>query len=191
MHQYTGHIGLTPQRISILGGFRAQGKSLDAAEQLIKDAIALEQAGAFSIVIECVPSIVAKAITAAVNIPTIGIGSGRYCSGQVLVYHDLLGMFQHAHHAAVTPSFSKQYVQVGKLIQQGLDEYVREVESGEFPSDQYSPYKIPGEQSEIELQLNDIVNKYKQYSIPKHITGSLNVQQASSNNDNNDTIKVY
>jgi 3-methyl-2-oxobutanoate hydroxymethyltransferase len=87
-----GHVGLTPQSISVLGGFRAQGRTAVKARQVIDDALQLQQAGAFSVVIECVPSIVAKAVTEALQIPTIGIGAGGHTSGQVLVYHDLLGI---------------------------------------------------------------------------------------------------
>ena len=89
-----GHIGLTPQRISVLGGFRAQGKTVAAAQVLLADALALQEAGAFAIVIECVPAEVAELLTKALRIPTIGIGAGRHTDGQVLVYHDLLGFFQ-------------------------------------------------------------------------------------------------
>jgi len=122
-----GHIGLTPQRISVLGGFRAQGRTVQAAKDLIADALALQAAGCFAIVIECVPAVVAEMITKALDIPTIGIGAGPHCSGQVLVYHDLLGMLEHAHHAKVAPSFCKIYVQLGRLIQEALDSYRKEV----------------------------------------------------------------
>ena len=137
-----GHIGLTPQRISVLGGFRAQGKSEAAAASLLADALALQAAGAFAIVIECVPPDIAQTITAKLTIPTIGIGAGPHTSGQVLVYHDLLGFFQHAHHAKVSPQFSKAYAAVGAAIQSGLEAFRNEVVAGKFPSDQYSPYKV-------------------------------------------------
>lgn len=138
-----GHIGLTPQRISVLGGFRAQGRSIAAAKSLIEDARALEEAGCFALVVECVPAVVAEAITQAVRIPTIGIGAGQHTSGQVLVYHDLLGMLSHAHHAKVAPSFCKSYANIGKIIGEALQAYRDEVKSGEFPSAAYSPYKMP------------------------------------------------
>jgi 3-methyl-2-oxobutanoate hydroxymethyltransferase len=96
-----GHIGLTPQRISVLGGFRAQGKTITGAQALLEDALALQEAGCFALVIECVPAEVAALITRALTIPTIGIGAGKHTDGQVLVYHDMLGMLQHSHHAAV------------------------------------------------------------------------------------------
>jgi 3-methyl-2-oxobutanoate hydroxymethyltransferase len=138
-----GHIGLMPQRISVLGGFRSQGKNFEAAKRIVQEAQALEEAGAFALVVECVPAEVAKAVTEAVSIPTIGIGSGKFTSGQVLVYHDLLGMLQHAHHAKVAPSFCKKYGNVGEQIQEALCSYQNEVRSGSFPGDSFSPYKIP------------------------------------------------
>jgi len=141
-----GHIGLTPQSYSVMGGFRSQGRTAVAARKLIDDARAVEDAGAFALVIECVPALVARAITAAVNIPTIGIGSGPYCSGQVLVYHDLLGILQHAHHAQVAPRFCKPYADVGTVIQKGLEQYRQEVENGTFPTEQYAPYSIQDEE---------------------------------------------
>ena len=99
-----GHIGLTPQTASMLGGFKVQGKNLDAAKKLIEDAKAIEKAGAFSIVVECVPEELGRAITESVSIPIIGIGAGRYCDGQVLVFHDLLGLYE-----GNTPRFVRQY----------------------------------------------------------------------------------
>ena len=98
-----GHIGLTPQAFSTLGGFRVQGKTAEKAVQLLRDARALEEAGAFAIVIECVPAVVAELVSKSVGIPTIGIGAGPHTDGQVLVYHDMLGMMQHHHHAKVKP----------------------------------------------------------------------------------------
>jgi 3-methyl-2-oxobutanoate hydroxymethyltransferase len=144
-----GHIGLTPQHISVLGGFRAQGKTVIAAKKLIEDALALQEAGCFAIVIECVPSIVAKHITEMLQIPTIGIGAGPHTSGQVLVYHDMLGFFQHAHNAKVTPSFSKKYADIGDTIQKALIQYKNDVENGEFPTEKYSPYKMSAEDQKL------------------------------------------
>lgn len=141
-----GHIGLTPQAFSALGGFKAQGKTSDQALKLIDDAIAIQNAGAFAIVIECVPAIVAKMVTEHVSIPTIGIGSGKFTDGQVLVYHDLLGFMQHHHHAQFTPSFCKQYATVGYEIQNGLAQYKAEVEQNVFPDESFSPYKISQEE---------------------------------------------
>lgn len=137
-----GHVGLTPQAISVLGGFRPQGKNIASAVKVVETALALQEAGCFSIVLECVPPPVAAAATSALQIPTIGIGAGPNCSGQVLVYHDLLGMMQHPHHAKVTPKFCKQYAQVGNVINAALLEYKKDVESRSFPSASYSPYKI-------------------------------------------------
>eukprot|EP00808_Paulinella_micropora_P032182 g28553.t1 len=137
------HIGLMPQRISVLGGFRAQGRNNRAAQEIVRAAVELERAGAYAIVIECVPPQVALAVTEAVSIPTIGIGSGKYTSGQVLVYHDLLGMFQHAHHAKVTPSFCKKFGAVGDHIQLALNQYREEVDNATFPGDQFAPFTIP------------------------------------------------
>lgn len=112
-----GHVGLTPQSYSALGGFIAQGRTAEQALEVVKNAKDVENAGAFACVIECVPAEVAKAVTERLQIPTIGIGSGKYTDGQVLVYHDLLGMMQHHHHAQFTPSFCKQYATVGYNIQ--------------------------------------------------------------------------
>lgn len=137
-----GHVGLMPQRISVLGGFRAQGKTVKAVRELILDAQALEAAGCFALVVECVPAKVAKLVTECLSIPTIGIGAGQFTSGQVLVYHDLLGMLEHAHHATVAPSFCKMYANVGEVIQNALNEYQQDVKGGVFPGDDFSPYKM-------------------------------------------------
>eukprot|EP00284_Hemiselmis_tepida_P007110 CAMPEP_0174918568 /NCGR_PEP_ID=MMETSP1355-20121228/3148_1 /TAXON_ID=464990 /ORGANISM="Hemiselmis tepida, Strain CCMP443" /LENGTH=412 /DNA_ID=CAMNT_0016163747 /DNA_START=167 /DNA_END=1401 /DNA_ORIENTATION=- len=137
-----GHIGLTPQSYSTLGGFRAQGRHSKAAVELVESARRLEGAGCFATVVECVPDEVAHALTEAVSIPTIGIGAGQHTSGQVLVYHDLLGMMQHPHHAKVTPKFCKQYSAVGATINAALTQYVDEVRAREFPGAAYSPYKM-------------------------------------------------
>jgi 3-methyl-2-oxobutanoate hydroxymethyltransferase len=141
-----GHVGLTPQAISVLGGFRPAAQSASEALSVIKQARALQDAGCFAVVLECVPAVVAAAVTRQLSIPTIGIGAGPNCSGQVLVYHDLLGMMQHPHHAKVTPKFCKQYAQVGAVIQAALTEYARDVEGGVFPGEKYSPYKIGKEE---------------------------------------------
>lgn len=135
-----GHIGLTPQAISVIGGFRAQGRTATRARQLVDEAMRLQDAGVFCIVLECVPFNVAAAITETLEIPTIGIGAGGETSGQVLVYHDLLGMTSHPHHEHFVPKFCKRYAQVGHLIQDGLGEYKREVEEGVFPGQDFSPY---------------------------------------------------
>ncbi|AQK91100.1 3-methyl-2-oxobutanoate hydroxymethyltransferase 1, mitochondrial [Zea mays] len=139
-----GHVGLTPQAISVLGGFRPQGKTVDSAIKVVETALALQEAGCFSVVLECVPAPVAAAATSALKIPTIGIGAGPFCSGQVLVYHDLLGMLQHPHHAkaSVTPKFCKQFGNVGDVINKALSEYKQEVEAQAFPGPSHTPYKI-------------------------------------------------
>lgn len=137
-----GHVGLTPQAISVLGGFRPQGRNVASAVKVVETALALQEAGCFSVVLECVPPPVAAAVTSVLKIPTIGIGAGPFCSGQVLVYHDLLGMLQHPHHAKVTPKFCKQYGKVGDVINKALSEYKEEVTNGSFPGRSHSPYKI-------------------------------------------------
>ena len=127
-----GHLGLTPQSINSLGGFKVQGKDTDAVRKLMDDARAVEEAGAFAIVLECIPGKVAELITAALAIPTIGIGAGRGCDGQVLVYHDMLGMF-----GEFKPKFVKQYADVGAQIRQAFAAYAEEVRGGAFPGDEH------------------------------------------------------
>ncbi|KAL3814803.1 hypothetical protein ACJIZ3_016071 [Penstemon smallii] len=149
-----GHVGLTPQAISVLGGFRPQGRNVESAVKVVETSVALQEAGCFAIVLECVPAPVAAAATSALRIPTIGIGAGPFCSGQVLVYHDLLGMLQHPHHAKVTPKFCKQYAHVGDIISKALSEYKEEVTNGSFPSSAHSPYKIG--RSDVDAFLNEL-----------------------------------
>jgi 3-methyl-2-oxobutanoate hydroxymethyltransferase len=132
-----GHLGLTPQSASMLGGFRAQGRTAAKALQLYDDALALEAAGCFSLVLEAVPAPVAARITAALSIPTIGIGSGADCDGQVLVYHDLLGLYE-----GRPARFVKRYAEIGAEIQDGLERYAEDVRSGAFPEDSHT-YSIP------------------------------------------------
>lgn len=143
-----GHIGLTPQAISVIGGFRAQGRTATRARKMIDEALRLQDAGAFSLVLECVPANVAKAVTESLEIPTIGIGAGGHTSGQVLVYHDMLGMMSHPHHQEFMPKFCKSYAQVGHLITEGLDEFKRDVEDGTFPGEEYSPYLMNDDEKE-------------------------------------------
>lgn len=126
------HIGLTPQSVNQFGGFKIQGKDLETANKLIADAKALEAAGAFCVVLECVPALLAKRITEEVSIPTIGIGAGQYCDGQVLVINDMLGMF-----TGHIPKFVKKYTNLQPLIMEALTAYKEEVEAGVFPSDEY------------------------------------------------------
>ena len=135
-----GHVGLTPQTATMLGGFKAQGRTAAKAVQLYEDALALQEAGCFAIVLEAVPSPVADAITRALEIPTIGIGAGAGCDGQVLVWHDLLGLYDgHA------PRFVKQYAELAPVIQAAVADYAAEVRSGSFPAEQHT-YSIPEEE---------------------------------------------
>jgi 3-methyl-2-oxobutanoate hydroxymethyltransferase len=127
------HIGLTPQTATQLGGFRVQGKDAESARNLIKSAKDLEAAGAFMVVMECIPDVLAARITKELAIPTIGIGAGRDCDGQVLVYHDTVGLFER-----FTPKFVKQYIKLGPMIIDALKEYKREVEEGVFPGDEHT-----------------------------------------------------
>lgn len=128
-----GHIGLTPQSIHALGGFRVQGRAEKAQEQLLKDAIAIEEAGAFMLVLELVPWELAQKITAALSIPTIGIGAGVYCDGQVLVCNDLLGLDTQFH-----PKFLKRYATLEDKIISAVQTYVQEVREHRFPSEEHS-----------------------------------------------------
>lgn len=140
-----GHVGLTPQAVSTVGGFRPAARNAKAAEKAMDEALALQDAGCFSLVLECVPAAVAAAITSALDIPTIGIGAGKYVDGQVLVYHDLVGMHSHPHHAKVAPRFCKQYAQVGPTVIEAIRNYCDEVRGQVFPDERYAPYRI-GEQ---------------------------------------------
>jgi len=128
-----GHVGLTPQSVHALGGFKVQGRGDEAAEKVIADARALEQAGAFAIVLEAVPPDVAARITEEVSVPTIGIGAGNACDGQVLVCTDLLGMMR-----GHSPKFAKKYAELGDAIVNAVGSYVREVRSGAFPSAEHT-----------------------------------------------------
>ena len=131
-----GHIGLTPPSINVFGGFKVQGKSEEAARALLADAKAVEEAGAFAVVIEAVPAALAQMITDAVSIPTIGIGAGAGCDGQILVYQDMLGMF-----SDFTPKFVKRYANVGEVLREAFANYAAEVASGAFPTEEHT-YKI-------------------------------------------------
>lgn len=133
------HLGLTPQSINALGGYKVQGKSEDAAKKLLEDALAVQEAGAFALVLECVPTKLAFLITKKLTIPTIGIGAGNECDGQVLVYQDMLGMF-----SDYVPKFVKQFAQVGEIMKKAFSDYKEEVASGAFPAEKNS-YKIDDE----------------------------------------------
>ncbi|WFF73399.1 3-methyl-2-oxobutanoate hydroxymethyltransferase [Proteiniclasticum sp. QWL-01] len=131
-----GHLGLTPQSVNAFGGFKVQGKSEEAIRQLLDDAAALEEAGVFSIVLEGIPEKVAELITRKVAIPTIGIGAGKACDGQILVYQDMLGLFQD-----FVPKFVRQYANIGSIIVEAIGTYIHEVETGQFPAAEHT-YRI-------------------------------------------------
>jgi len=128
-----GHLGLTPQTISMLGGFKVQGKDAKAAQKIIDDALMLEDAGTFSVILEAIPAPIAKRITERLAIPTIGIGAGIHCDGQVLVVHDMLGLFDR-----FTPKFVKRYVNLSESMLKAFESFREEVSRGEFPTDQHS-----------------------------------------------------
>jgi len=128
-----GHLGLTPQSINKLGGFRVQGKDEAAARIILNNALALQDAGAFAIVLECVPAPLAKMVTERLDIPTIGIGAGVDCDGQVLVLHDLLGLY-----SDITPKFAKQYAALHLTINEAVTKYKAEVKEGQFPGPEHS-----------------------------------------------------
>jgi 3-methyl-2-oxobutanoate hydroxymethyltransferase len=132
-----GHVGLTPQSATMLGGFRAQGRTAEKAQALLQDARALEAAGCFAIVLEAVPAQVAARITESLTVPTIGIGSGRGCDGQVLVFHDLLGLYDRK-----APRFVKRYADLAAETRGALERYAADVRSGAFPGDEHT-YSIP------------------------------------------------
>jgi 3-methyl-2-oxobutanoate hydroxymethyltransferase len=137
-----GHIGLTPQSATMLGGFKAQGRTAEKARQLVEDALALEAAGCFALVLEAVPSPVAARVTETLSIPTIGIGAGAGCDGQVLVYHDLLGLYE-----ARAPRFVKRYATLADEIRAALEKYAEDVRTGRFPEEQHG-YAMPEEELE-------------------------------------------
>jgi len=128
-----GHIGLTPQTASQLGGYRVQGRDADSARRLLQSARDLEAAGVFAIVLECIPAQLSEAITRMVSIPTIGIGAGKHCDGQVLVTHDMVGMFE-----KFNPSFVKQFAKLAPQIKDAVADYNKEVKNGSFPAEEHS-----------------------------------------------------
>ena len=130
------HIGLTPQSINAFGGFKVQGKGKQEAQRLLDEARAVEEAGAFAVVLECVPAKLAKKISESISIPTIGIGAGAGCDGQVLVYQDMLAMY-----SDFKPKFVKQYAQIGSVMKEAFRQYIDEVKSGAFPSKEHT-FKI-------------------------------------------------
>ena len=133
------HLGLTPQSINAFGGFKVQGKTVEAAQKLIDDAKAVEAAGAFAVVLECVPAKLAKLVSEAVSIPTIGIGAGNGCDGQVLVYADMLAMF-----SDFCPKFVRKFANVGEIMSQAFKDYDAAVKDGSFPAEEHT-YKIEDE----------------------------------------------
>lgn len=133
------HLGLTPQSVNAFGGFKVQGKSEEAARKLIESAKAVEKAGAFAVVLECVPAKLAKLISEKLTIPTIGIGAGNGCDGQVLVYQDMLGMF-----SDFVPKFAKQYAKLGDQMKDAFKSYITEVKDGVFPAEE-NTFKIDDE----------------------------------------------
>jgi 3-methyl-2-oxobutanoate hydroxymethyltransferase len=137
-----GHVGLTPQSATMLGGFKAQGRTAEKAERLYEDALALEAAGCFAIVLEAVPAPVAAHVTEALQVPTIGIGAGADCDGQVLVWHDLLGLYE-----GKAPRFVKRYADLAAEAKRALETYVDDVRERRFPEEQHT-YAIPDEELE-------------------------------------------
>jgi len=137
-----GHLGLTPQSATALGGFKAQGRTAEKARRMLEDALALEQAGCFALVLEAVPAPVAARITEALEIPTIGIGAGADTDGQVLVYHDMLGLYE-----GRSPRFVKQYADLAAETRRALEEYVADVRGGTFPEEQHT-YSMPADELE-------------------------------------------
>lgn len=133
------HLGLTPQSINAFGGFKVQGKNEAAARKLIDDAKAVEEAGAFALVLECVPAKLAKIISEQLTIPTIGIGAGAGCDGQILVYQDMLGMF-----SDYTPKFVKRFAEVGSVMKEAFANYIKEVQAETYPADEHT-FKIDDE----------------------------------------------
>ncbi len=139
-----GHLGLTPQRVATLGGYKIQGRTANAAHALLEEALALEVAGCFSIVLECVPEEVATLITKSLSIPTIGIGAGATCDGQVLVWHDLLGI-----NTGHTPKFVKKYAQLGDNIIKAIQSYAKDVRKRDFPQAEHTTYLSDSEKHDL------------------------------------------
>lgn len=147
-----GHIGLTPQSVNAFGGFKVQGKAADDARRLLDEARALEQAGCFALVLECVPSELASLITERISIPTIGIGAGIHCDGQVLVYHDLLGLYD-----GHKPKFVRRYAEIGKDIQSAIERYLADVREGRFPNEETEAFHVALDEELRELYGGGVV----------------------------------
>jgi 3-methyl-2-oxobutanoate hydroxymethyltransferase len=152
-----GHVGLTPQSATVLGGFKAQGRTAKQARQVYEDALALERAGCFAVVLEAVPAAVAERITQALTVPTIGIGAGASTDGQVLVYHDLLGLYD-----GRAPRFVKRYADLATEIKGALERYASDVREHRFPEEQHT-YSIPDEElAEFEAEIGDLAAEQAQ-----------------------------
>jgi 3-methyl-2-oxobutanoate hydroxymethyltransferase len=149
-----GHIGLTPQSVNQIGGFKVQGKTPAAAVQLMHDAQALEQAGAFAIVLETIPAPLAELLTQRLSVPTIGIGAGPGCDGQVQVFHDLLGLYD-----AFTPKHAKRYAEAGALIRDAVSRYAADVRAGTFPTAKESFKMDPAALAELRPGTNDAMRR--------------------------------
>jgi 3-methyl-2-oxobutanoate hydroxymethyltransferase len=147
-----GHLGLTPQSVNQLGGTRVQGKRADAARRLIEDAIALENAGAFALVLELVPDQLAQEITERLHVPTIGIGAGAHCDGQVLVWHDLLGLY-----TDFVPRHTRRYASLADTISSALQQFAAEVHAGEFPAQEHGSVMEDGE---LQRALRELVEQH-------------------------------
>ncbi len=143
-----GHIGLTPQSSGQIGGFKAQGRTAETALELIKDAIAIEKAGAFALLVEAIPPEVGKIITQALKIPVLGIGGGMYTDGQVLIIGDMLGYFE-----AFTPKFVKKYANLAEVIVKAFSEYIEDVRTGKFPEEKHCYRMIEGEHEKLQALL--------------------------------------
>ena len=125
-----GHLGLTPQSVHAMGGYRVQGRRVEAAQELLADARALDEAGVFAIVLEGIPDVLADVVTRAVSVPTIGIGAGPHCDGQVLVFHDVLGLNE-----GKPPKFVRQYAQLTDIATEALQRFFEDIRAGKYPSD--------------------------------------------------------
>jgi 3-methyl-2-oxobutanoate hydroxymethyltransferase len=147
-----GHLGLTPQSVHRFGGFRVQGKTLDAAREIVDDAVALAEAGVFAIVLECVPDAVARMVTDSVPVPTIGIGAGRHCDGQVLVYHDLLGFEDR-----MRPRFVRRYAELGADATEAVARFAADVRGGSFPSSEETYHMTDQLEGAIDMGPIDLV----------------------------------
>ncbi|MBC5637554.1 3-methyl-2-oxobutanoate hydroxymethyltransferase [Ornithinibacillus sp. BX22] len=151
-----GHLGLTPQSVNVLGGYKVQGREHDAAVKLLEDALAVEKAGAVALVLECVPATFAEWISSILTIPTIGIGAGAGCDGQVLVYQDMLAMF-----SDLSPKFVKKYGAVGNLMKESFERYAQEVKDGIFPGEEHI-YNMDEEVlNELKKQFEEEQNEYR------------------------------